>query len=108
MAFVCPINNQPTKKMTYEIEQIANFEKCNAGIPISLLRAAAVSVMRDEWQHDLALGEAIHEETLDMSAAVSSVNQSLADAGCVSRVDADDVAEGLAQWVESETIKLNM
>jgi hypothetical protein len=94
--------------MNYEIDQIANFEKCNAGIPLSLLRAAAVSVIRDEWQHDLALGEAVYEKTLDLPAAVLSVNQSLADAGCVSRIDAADITEGLAQWAEMKTLKLNM
>ena len=94
--------------MNYEIDQIANFEKCNAGIPLSLLRAAAVSVIREEWQHDLELGEAIYEKKFDLINAVASVNRSLADAGCESRVDAADVSEGIDQWVEMETLKLNM
>lgn len=45
--------------MNYLISQIANFENCNAGVPLSLLRQAGADVIADEWQDNAALIAAI-------------------------------------------------
>jgi hypothetical protein len=93
--------------MNYNISQILNFEQCNAGIPLSLVKAAAVAVTRESWQNDRDLADAVHNETLDYSAEYRSVNESLADAGCEDRIDEADYREAMADWVDMETIRGN-
>lgn len=90
--------NQKTK-MNHLISQIANFENCNAGVPLSLLRFAAADVIADEWQDNAALIAAI-DAGMDYDDAAASVNESLEDAGCEHRVDSEDMEAALKSWVE--------
>jgi hypothetical protein len=93
--------------MNYEISQIKNFEQCNAGIPLSLVKAAAVAVTRENWQQDISLADAVHNDALEFDAECMTVNESLADAGCETRIDEADYREAMADWVEMETIRGN-
>jgi hypothetical protein len=93
--------------MNYDINQILNFEQCNAGIPLSLVKAAAVAVTRENWQQDISLADAVHNDALEFDAECMTVNESLADAGCETRIDEADYREAMTDWVEMETIRGN-
>jgi hypothetical protein len=94
--------------MNYNISQILNFENCNAGVPITLIRAAAVETIRDNWAHDLDLAEAFQSGNLNIPAETESVNESLANAGCRTRVTLPEIGTALSHWVEAETLRGNM
>ena len=97
--------------MNYEINQILNFEQRNAGIPLSLVKAAAVAVTRDNWQHDAGLAEAIVVENdmqFDFASETAAVNETFANAGCGTRIDEMDYREAMADWVDMETIRGNI
>ena len=96
--------------MNYDISQILNFEQCNAGIPLSLVKAAAVAVTRENWQKDISLAEAIsvgNDMEFDFSGERNVVNQALPEGGCETRIDEADYREAMTDWVEMETIRGN-
>ena len=106
-----PGNLEKSMNMNYEISQILNFENCNAGIPLGLVRDAAVSVIRENWQHDVSLAESImggNDMQFDLTAETAAVNEALAAAGCETRADESDVKAGLDRWIEMETIRGNI
>ena len=90
--------------MNYEISQILNFEQCNAGIPLSLVKTAAVNVVRENWQHDLGLAESVHHEALDYRDECRAVNDAFKNAGCETGIDECDLREALAAWVDHQTV----
>jgi len=94
--------------MNYNISQILDFENCNAGVPITLIRAAAVETIRDNWAHDLDLAEALQSGNLNIPAETEAVNESLANAGCRTRVTSPEIGTALSQWVSAETLRGNM
>jgi len=91
--------------MNYNISQILNLENCNAGVPITLIRDAAVETIRDNWAHDLDLAETFQSGSLNIHAETESVNESLANAGCRTRVTSPEIGTALSHWVEAETMR---
>ena len=94
--------------MTYEISQILNLEKSNAGITPHILGSCAMSVILEIWGNKLQLAEAYESGAMNLSEEAESVNAQLEEAGCETRVDEDDVIFGIKQWTEIETIAGNI
>lgn len=94
--------------MNYDISQILNFESRNAGIPLSLVRDAAVALIAENWQNNIDLAEAIVNGTFDLAAETDAVNEALVLAGCETRADESDVKAGMDRWIEMETLRGNL
>lgn len=90
--------------MNYLISTIQNFEQCNAGVPLSLLREAAADVIQEIWCDAQALIEAIEEGGIDYEEEAKNVNDALEEAGCFHRVGEQDVRKGLASWMELQAL----
>jgi hypothetical protein len=85
--------------MNYAASIIANFESCNAGVPLSLLHDAAVDILREEWLDDSALLEHIESGNLNLAEAVSMVNDGLESAGVTDHFVSDNiVATAINEW----------
>ena len=94
--------------MNYNVSQILNFENCNAGIPFYLIRDASIEIICDNWQSNIDLAESFIAGTVDIAAESASINESLSEAGCETRVDEYVVKKALAYWVEVETLSGNL
>jgi hypothetical protein len=81
--------------MNYLISKISNFERCNAGIPSSLIYAATADVIEEQWGDGKALGKALRNGEFDYEKAAKAVNLEFEEAECSIRVDVNDMRDAL-------------